>query len=93
MTTITIKILGSRCASCRRLERNAKIAVAELGISAEARKVVGIPEIIAYGVARILSLVINEQVYSQGKVQSVNELKTIFSNVFNQPEESVAIHE
>lgn len=93
MTTLSIKILGSRCASCSRLERHAKTAVAEMGVEAEVLKIEDIPKILDYGIARIPALVINERVYSQGKVQSVKELKTVFSEFLNQPEESGAAHE
>ncbi|MBN1363459.1 MAG: thioredoxin family protein [Syntrophaceae bacterium] len=75
--SIHIKILGSRCGSCRRLENNVHRAIREINDRATVEKVENIDEFIRYGIARIPALVINESVFSQGKVLSVNDLKKI----------------
>ena len=55
---LTIKVLGSGCANCKKLEATAHQAVDQLGIQAEIIKVTEYPDIMAYNVmstpARIL---------------------------------------
>ncbi|MCX7903580.1 MAG: thioredoxin family protein [Caloramator sp.] len=72
-----IKILGSGCANCKKLEENTKKAVEELGIGAEIQKVEDFKEIMKYGVMRTPALVVDEKVKSFGKVLTVEEVKNI----------------
>lgn len=65
---MVIKILGSGCRNCNDLEENTKIAIKEAGIEAEVIKVTDFKEIMAYGVMRTPSLVVDEKVMSSGKV-------------------------
>ncbi|WDC83682.1 thioredoxin family protein [Caloramator sp. mosi_1] len=71
-----IKILGSGCANCKKLEANAKEAVKELGVEAEVIKVEDFKEIMKYGVMRTPAIVINEKVKMFGKVCTVEEIKS-----------------
>ncbi len=70
-----IKILGSGCSNCKKLEANAKEAVKELNAEAEVIKVQDIKDIMKYGVMRTPAIVINEKVKMYGKVSSVDEIK------------------
>lgn len=72
---MVIKILGTGCANCSKLEENAKQAVKELGIEAEVVKVDNIKDIMAYGVMRTPALVVNEKVKIMGKVATPEEIK------------------
>ena len=76
---MVIKILGSGCANCQKLEGLAKKAVDELGIDAEIIKVTDVPEIMAFGVMTTPALVIDEQVKLAGRVPSYDDLKTILT--------------
>jgi small redox-active disulfide protein 2 len=69
-----IKVLGTGCANCKKLEINAKEAVSELGIDATVLKVEDVQGIIAYGVMKTPALVIDEKVKSMGKVLSTDEI-------------------
>jgi small redox-active disulfide protein 2 len=69
-----IKILGSGCSNCKKLEANAKKAVENMGISAQVTKVEDIKEIMKYGVMRTPAIVINEKVKSFGKVLSSDQI-------------------
>ena len=70
-----IKVLGTGCANCKKLEANARIAVQELGIEATIEKVEDFKEIMAYGVMKTPALVVDEQVKVMGKVASVEDIK------------------
>lgn len=72
-----IKVLGMGCANCKKLEEHVKLAVKELGLAAEVKKVEDMPTIMNYGVLRVPALVIDEKVRSFGKVLSVNEVKAL----------------
>lgn len=70
-----IKILGSGCSNCTKLEENVQKAVKELNIEAAITKVEEIKGIMKYGVMRTPAIVINEKVKMCGKVSSVEEIK------------------
>jgi len=72
---MNIKILGSGCANCEKLEALAKQAAEELNVNATFLKVKKINEILDYGIARTPGLVINEEVKSAGRIPSLDEIK------------------
>ena len=74
-----IKILGSGCNNCVRLEANARKAAEELGITAEFIKVKEMADIATYGVMRTPGLVVDEKVVSFGKVLSPEDIKPLIS--------------
>ena len=76
---MNIKVLGSGCLKCNKLEDAARQAVAELGIEATVEKVKEFADIMSYGVMQTPALVVNEEVKVMGKVPSVEELKIILS--------------
>lgn len=77
---MVIKILGSGCSKCNKLEERARKAVKELGINIPVIKVGDYRQIMAYGVMTTPALVVNEQVVVMGQVPSVKEIKRILSN-------------
>lgn len=70
-----IKILGTGCSNCKKLEANVKKAVEELNVEAKITKVEDIKDIMKYGVMRTPAIVINEKVKMFGKVSNVDEIK------------------
>jgi len=72
---MNIKILGTGCAKCTKLEELAKKAVAELGVDANVEKVKDLDRIMDYGVMITPGLVIDEQVKATGKIPSVDQIK------------------
>ena len=71
---ISIKILGSECKNCRKLEENARVAVEKGGFEATVEKVTDFTEIIKYGVVRLPVLVINDKVVAIGRVIKYEEI-------------------
>lgn len=74
---MTIKILGTGCAKCKKLEESARQAISELGIDAMVEKVTNLDEIMDYGVMMTPALVIDEKVVASGKLLSVSDIKEI----------------
>ncbi|KAF5058845.1 Thioredoxin domain protein [anaerobic digester metagenome] len=72
-----IKILGTGCANCKKLEANAREAIKELGLDAEVEKVEDLREIVGYGVMRTPALVVDETVKVMGKVATVEEIRQL----------------
>jgi len=69
-----IKILGTGCANCNKLEENVKQALKKLESDIEIAHVMDFAEIAKYGVMRTPALVLDEKVLSSGKVLNVSEL-------------------
>jgi small redox-active disulfide protein 2 len=76
---LTIKVLGSGCANCKKLEATARQAVSVLGIEAEIIKVTEYPEIMKYNIMSTPGLVIDEKVVSAGRVPSEAEVTTFLT--------------
>ena len=71
---MNIKILGSGCAKCHRLEQLTREVVTELGLTAEFDHVTEMNKIMAYPVMSTPALVINEQVKVAGRMPSKEEI-------------------
>lgn len=76
-----VKILGSGCANCQRLEANAKQALDSLGMEATIEKVTDFGDIASYGVMRTPGLVVDEQVLVSGRVPDAKEIATLLAPV------------
>ena len=72
---MVIKVLGSGCANCKKLEANVREAVKQLGIEATIEKVEDFKDIMAYGVMRTPALVVDDQVKVMGRVPSIEGIK------------------
>lgn len=70
-----IKILGTGCSNCKKLEANAREAAKDLSVDAKITKVEDIKDIMKYGVMRTPAIVINEKVKMFGKVCTIDEIK------------------
>jgi small redox-active disulfide protein 2 len=65
---LNIKVLGSGCPNCKRLEAETRTALDAAGISYNLAKVTEYADIMAYGVMSTPALVINEKVVSNGTI-------------------------
>jgi small redox-active disulfide protein 2 len=77
---LTIKVLGSGCANCKRVEQIAHKVLSDMGIEAEVIKVTDYNDITAYNILSTPGLVINEKVVSTGRIPSLAEVTTWLAN-------------
>ncbi|MEW6028430.1 MAG: thioredoxin family protein [Chloroflexota bacterium] len=77
---LTIKVLGSGCANCKRVEQIARKAVEDMSLEAEVVKVTDYNEIAAYNILSTPGLVINEKVVSSGRIPTPAEVTTWLAN-------------
>ena len=77
---LTIKLLGSGCANCKKLEALSRQAVSNMGIEAEIIKVTEHPAIMAYHILATPGLVINEKVVCAGRVPNEGEILTFLAD-------------
>jgi small redox-active disulfide protein 2 len=71
----TVKILGSGCANCRKLEAVAREAAAAAGVDAEFVKVTDMKAIMAYELLSTPGLVIDERLVSSGRIPTQAEIR------------------
>lgn len=74
-----LKILGTGCAKCKKLEEATKAAADELGIKYSIEKVTDIEKIMEFSVMSTPALVVNGQVKVTGRVPSVEDIKKLIS--------------
>ncbi len=79
-----IKVLGSGCANCHKVEQLARQAVAQLAIEAQVQLVTDMKEIMRYGVMSTPGVVINDKVVSAGRVPSLSQMTTLVTNALAQ---------
>jgi len=73
---MTIKILGTGCPSCQKLEENAKKAVQELGLEdAKIEHIYDINKIVEYGIMSVPAIMIDDEIKAAGRIPDVEEIK------------------
>ena len=77
---LTIKVLGSGCANCKRVEQIARKVITDMGVEAEVIKVTDYNAIISYNILSTPGLVINEKVVSTGRIPTPAEVATWLTN-------------
>jgi len=77
---LTIKILGSGCANCKRVEQIARKIVTEMALEAEVIKVTDYNDIASYNILSTPGLVINEKVVCSGRIPTPAEVTTWVTN-------------
>jgi small redox-active disulfide protein 2 len=78
---MNIKILGSGCSNCKKLQAVTEEAVKDAGVDATIEKVEDIKKIMAYGVMRTPALVINEKIKAFGRIPTKDEIKKYIKEV------------
>ena len=71
---LQIKVLGSGCANCKRLEQEVREALAGSSIEYEVIKVTDYADIMAYSILSTPGLVMNETVVSAGRIPKRSQI-------------------
>jgi len=77
---LKVKILGSGCANCQRLETLTKAVISEMAMDADVIKVTDYADIMKYPILSTPGLVINEKVVSSGRIPTKAEITTFLAN-------------
>ena len=72
---LKIKILGSGCANCRKLEAVAREATTTAGLQADFEKITDMNAIMAYEILSTPALVINDKVVASGRIPTKAEVQ------------------
>ena len=80
---LTIKVLGSGCPNCKKVEAITKQAIEMMGIEATVVKVTDYNDIMAYNILSTPGLVINEKVVCAGRIPTPAEITTWLANALS----------
>lgn len=74
-----IKILGTGCSKCKKLEEVTRAVADQLGLQCTIEKVTDLEKIMAYSVMSTPSLVIDEVVKVSGRIPDKDEMQKLLS--------------
>jgi small redox-active disulfide protein 2 len=80
---LTVKVLGSGCENCKKVESVARKVVMTMGFQAEVIKVTDWVEIKKYPILGTPGLVINEKVVCAGRIPTEAEVTTWMVNALD----------
>ena len=72
---LTIKVVGSGCPTCQKLEAMCKKVVEENHLDAKIEKITDVNEFVELGIFMTPGLILNDTVVSSGKLPTEAELK------------------
>jgi len=77
-----IKILGSGCPNCQKLEANAKEAIEKLGLKdVKVEHIYNIEKIIEMGIAFTPAITFDDEIKAAGRIPDVEEIKEWFKKL------------
>jgi small redox-active disulfide protein 2 len=82
-----VKILGTGCPTCKRLEKVTRQVLDEMGVEATVTKVTEMMDILSYGIPTTPGLVIDGEVVSYGRVPSRAETSSLVATALASAEE------
>ena len=74
-----IRILGTGCPKCHKLEEETRAAAAEMGLDCTIEKVTDLKDIMAFGVMLTPALVVDGEIKVAGKVPGREDIKTLLA--------------
>lgn len=75
-----IKILGSGCANCKRVEQIVRNVISDMKIEAEVIKVTDYADMMVYNIMSTPGVVINEKLVSSGRIPTPAEMTAWLTN-------------
>jgi small redox-active disulfide protein 2 len=81
---LVIKVLGSGCENCQKVNEIAHQAVANFGVEAQFEKITNYEDIKRYPLLSTPGLVINEKLVCAGRIPTVTEVTTWLANASTQ---------
>ena len=82
-----VKILGTGCPNCKRLEKVTRQALDETGVEATVTKVTDMMDILSYKIPATPGLVIDGEVVSYGRVPTKAETTSLITTALSSAEE------
>lgn len=76
-SSISIKVLGAGCKSCREQYENAKAAVKSMGLSVKVEYITDMEKVMGYGAMSMPAIVVNEKIVSMGKVLKTADVEKL----------------
>jgi small redox-active disulfide protein 2 len=74
-----IRILGTGCPKCGKLEEETRQAAAEMGLDCNIEKITNLLDIMSYGVMMTPALVVDGEVKVAGKVPAREDIKKLLA--------------
>ncbi len=71
---LNVKVLGSGCANCKRLEERVRKVVADRGLEAEVEKITDYGQMMRWNLMQTPGLVVNDVLVSAGRVPDEAEI-------------------
>ena len=81
-----VKVLGTGCPNCKRLEKVTRETLAEMGVEATVTKVTDMVDILAYNITATPGLVIDEKVVSYGRIPTKAEASSLIATALSRAE-------
>ncbi len=81
-----VKVLGTGCPNCKRLEKATREALAEMGVEATLTKVTDMVDILSYNIPATPGLVIDGKVVSYGRIPQKAELTSMIATALSAEE-------
>ena len=82
-----VKILGTGCPNCKRLEKVTRQALDELAVEATVTKVTDMMDILSYQIPATPGLVIDGEVVSYGRVPTKAEATSLITTALSSAED------
>ena len=76
---VNVKVLGSGCANCKRLEERVRSVAQARGITIELEKVTDFNEIMKWNILQTPGLVVNDKLVAAGRIPKEDEIAKLLT--------------